>query len=258
MTRFTAITSVALCLFGFTVAVMGQDVAAQRQKSAAKAITYLKNNQADDGSFFKASGTGVTSLVATALLRNGVPASDPSVAKALAFIESNVRPSGGIHQEKSLYRNYETSLAILCFTEANQNGRYDKTVKQAESFIKNIQWDESEETRKEDFAYGGAGYGKHARPDLSNTAFMIEALRAAGNDENSEAIQRAVVFVSRCQNRESPHNTTPFAAKNPDGGFYYTPAAGGTSQAGETANGGLRSYASMTYAGLKSMIYAGR
>ena len=29
------------------------------------------------------------------------------------------------------------------------------------------------------------------------------------------------------------------------------------SQAGETANGGLRSYASMTYAGLKSMIYAG-
>ena len=34
-------------------------------------------------------------------------------------------------------------------------------------------------------------------------------------------------------------------------------AAGGTSQAWNTANGGLRSYASMTYAGLKSMIYAG-
>ena len=47
------------------------------------------------------------------------------------------------------------------------------------------------------------------------------------------------------------------AAKIEDGGFYYTPAAGGTSQAGETANGGLRSYASMTYAGVKSLIYAG-
>ena len=46
-------------------------------------------------------------------------------------------------------------------------------------------------------------------------------------------------------------------AKNPDGGFYYTPAAGGESEAGKTPNGGLRSYASMTYAGLKSMIYAG-
>ena len=32
---------------------------------------------------------------------------------------------------------------------------------------------------------------------------------------------------------------------------------GGTSQAGPTENGGLRSYASMTYSGLKSMIYAG-
>jgi squalene-hopene/tetraprenyl-beta-curcumene cyclase len=66
-----------------------------------------------------------------------------------------------------------------------------------------------------------------------------------------------LVFVSRCQNLESENNTTPFAAKNPDGGFYYTPAAGGDSEAGKLDNGGLRSYASMTYAGLKSMIYAG-
>ena len=36
-------------------------------------------------------------------------------------------------------------------------------------------------------------------------------------------MQRALVFVSRCQNLETEHNTTPFAAKNPDGGFYYTP-----------------------------------
>ena len=55
------------------------------------------------------------------------------------------------------------------------------------------------------------------------------------------------------------HRTTrpKFSTKNPDGGFYYTVAAGGSSQAGETPNGGLRSYGSMTYAGLKSMIYAG-
>ena len=58
-----------------------------------------------------------------------------------------------------------------------------------------------------------------------------------------------MVFVSRCQNLETEHNTTAFAAKNPDGGFYYTPAAGGSSMAGKTDNGGLRSYGSMTYAG---------
>jgi len=92
---------------------------------------------------------------------------------------------------------------------------------------------------------------------LSNTTFLLEALKATGNAADSEAIQRALVFVSRCQNLESEHNTTAFPAKNTDGGFYYTPDAGGTSQAGTTESGGLRSYASMTYAGLKSMIYAG-
>src|SRR5206468_2704653 len=91
-----------------------------------------------------------------------------------------------------------------------------------------------------------------------NTGVLVGALKAAGSGPESEAMQRALVFVSRCQNLESPYNTTPFAAKINDGGFYYTPAAGGSSQAGiDDATGGLRSYASMTYAGLKSMIYAG-
>ena len=58
-------------------------------------------------------------------------------------------------------------------------------------------------------------------------------------------------------NIESEHNTTAHAAKINDGGFYYTVAAGGNSQAGNTEDGGLRSYGSMTYAGLKSMLYAG-
>jgi squalene-hopene/tetraprenyl-beta-curcumene cyclase len=42
-----------------------------------------------------------------------------------------------------------------------------------------------------------------------------------------------------------------------DGGFYYTVAGGGGNPAGKTDDGGLRSYGSMTYAGFKSMIYAG-
>jgi squalene-hopene/tetraprenyl-beta-curcumene cyclase len=56
---------------------------------------------------------------------------------------------------------------------------------------------------------------------------------------------------------ESKYNTTPFAAKVKDGGFYYTIADNGASMAGKTEDDGLRSYGSMTYAGLKSMIYAG-
>jgi squalene-hopene/tetraprenyl-beta-curcumene cyclase len=140
---------------------------------------------------------------------------------------------------------------------ANRDGRYDKLVKNAEKFLKDLQWDGQEGHDESSFNYGGAGYGGHKRPDLSNTSFFLDALKAAGNGPDDEAVKKALVFVSRCQNLETEHNTTPFAAKNPDGGFYYTPAAGGNSQAGPTEEGGLRSYASMTYAGLKSMIFAG-
>ncbi len=179
------------------------------------------------------------------------------MAKSLKYLEGFVQPDGAISLKDSDYRNYETSLGLMCFAEANRDGRYDKLIKNAEKFLKDNQWGGTQELEKSNPAYGGAGYGKHKRPDLSNTHFLIDALKAAGAGPDDEAMKKALVFVSRCQNLESEHNTLPVAAKNPDGGFYYTAAAGGESQAGKTPDGGLRSYASMTYAGLKSMIYAG-
>ena len=230
---------------------------ADLDRIVSRGITFLESRQAEDGSYSSNVGSAITSLATTALIRHGRSVDDPVVKSGLEYILKNVQPDGGIYQRGSKYRNYETSIAVMCLVEANKDGRYKKVIKRADAFLKQIQWDEGEGKDESDNSYGGGGYGSHERPDLSNTAFLIEALIAAGNDENSEAIQRALIFVSRTQNLESEHNTTEFASKVGDGGFYYTPAAGGTSQAGETDNGGLRSYASMTYAGLKSMIYAG-
>ena len=228
------------------------------QKTVERGIEFLTNKgQAADGSYSAQTGIGVTAIAATALLRHGRSPDDPAVAKSLKFIESNAQPDGGIYGKESFVKNYETCLAIVLLTEANRNGKYDKLIKNADKYLKGEQWDEAQGHDKSSFYFGGAGYGKKARPDLSNTSFLIDALRAAGNGPDDPNVQAALVFVSRCQNLESEHNTTPFAAKNPDGGFYYTPAAGGESFADKTPEGGLRSYASMTYAGLKSMIYAG-
>ena len=229
----------------------------QYEPMVSKAMSYLATSRGEDGSYSAFSGPGVTALVTTALIQHGRSPADPLVAESLQYLERFVQPDGGVYQPDSNYRNYETCLAILCFEAANRNGRYDDLLKRADAFVKGLQWDESEGKDPSDAAYGGAGYGRSKRPDLSNTSFLIDALKAAGHDADSEAIQRALVFVSRCQNLETEHNQTPFAAKNPDGGFYYTPAAGGTSMAGTTPEGGLRSYGSMTYAGLKSMLYAG-
>ena len=224
----------------------------------SRAVEYLRSTgQAEDGSFSGESGPGVTSIVTLALLRNGRSAEDPMVQKALHYVVSFVRPDGGIYQTGTVYRNYETCLAILCLVEANEKGRYDGLIDRATAFVKQIQVGSDGAIERNATEFGGSGYGKHKRPDLSNTTYLIDALRASGASADDEAIQRALIFVSRSQNLESEHNTTEFATKINDGGFYYTPAAGGTSQAGQTSNGGLRSYASMTYAGLKSMIYAG-
>lgn len=222
-----------------------------------RGVTFLANAQDEDGSYSHSAGTGITSLITTSLMRSGRSPSDPLINRSLEFLQTHVQKDGGIYQAGSRYRNYETSLAVLCFVEANRNGKYDKLLDRAEAFLKDLQWDGEEGHDEASPNFGGAGYGKHGRPDLSNTNFLIDALKATGNGPKDPAMQRALAFVSRCQNLETEHNQTKFAAKNPDGGFYYTVAAGGSSQAGQTADGGLRSYGSMTYAGLKSMIFAG-
>ena len=224
----------------------------------AKASAYLaEQGQAADGSLSAQAGPAITALAVTALVKTGTPPDAAAVRRGIDYLLRFRQEDGGIHPSESAVANYETSIALVALAACNRDGRYDGEIKAAQAFVKGLQWDDGEGHGSSDPAYGGAGYGRKKRPDLSNTAFLVEALRELGAGADDPAIQRALVFVSRTQNLEGPHNTLPFPAKNPDGGFYYTPAAGGESQAGATPEGGLRSYGSMTYAGLKSMIFAG-
>ena len=253
---------ITLFFSSFSCVAVGQTstvTTPQEIKNAiTKASSFLRDyGQQPDGSFSPQSGPAITALVVKALVQNGTPARDPMVERGIEYILTFQQPDGGIYQQESAVANYETSIAMLALHACNASRQYQEVIYRAEQFLTAIQWDESEGNVPADPEYGGAGYGRHERPDLSNTAFLIDALQGIGTGSDNAAIQRALIFVSRSQNLEGVHNTLPFATKNPDGGFYYTPANGGESQAGKTATGGLRSYGSMTYAGLKSMIYAG-
>jgi squalene-hopene/tetraprenyl-beta-curcumene cyclase len=258
-----AVSFVAACLAVALAAapVFGQKAVGPDAKQLRKLKTagqnYLRTTQADDGTWTSPKAVGITGLIVAALLESGLPPSDAMVAKGLKALEKQIQNDGGIYYRKSQHRNYETCICLMAFAAANTDGKYTKNIKNAENFLRKLQWDEGEGLESSDAAYGGAGYGSHSRPDLSNTSFLIEALKKAGVKSDDPAIQKALIFVSRTQNLESEHNNTKHAAKVNDGGLYYTPAAGGSSQAGKTPDGGLRSYGSMTYAGLKSMIYAG-
>jgi squalene-hopene/tetraprenyl-beta-curcumene cyclase len=156
---------------------------------------------------------------------------------------------------------YESCLGLVCFMLANEqagDGRYDEIVKNAETFARGSQYNAASGFSQDDEYFGGVGYGtgSSSRPDLSNTQFFVEALREIGAEKDDQAIQDALVFVSRCQNLESEDNVSGQTKSN-DGGFIYTFVSGQENPAGQEASGGLRSYGSITYAGLKSLIYAG-
>ena len=125
----------------------------------------------------------------------------------------------------------------------------------AAEFLKKLQWDEGEGKNPKDDFYGGAGYDSKSRPDLSNTQFFLDALKAAGVSQSDPAVQRALIFVSRCQNLKGEFNDQPWAGKINDGSFIYSAAGGGESKTDEP--GIFRGYGCMTYAGVKSMIYCG-
>ena len=233
------------------------EAAASSDALIGKAIAFLRPRQDAKGGWSTEREPGITALVVAALLRSKrVTPAEPVVTKALAYLEQFIGPKGGLSEAP--HANYATSIALMAFKEANAGGRYDATIKAGQRFLTTMQWDEAEGKDKADAFYGGAGYGgNNSRPDLSNTAFFIEALRETGVPAADPALQKALVFVSRCQNLKSEFNDQAWADKVNDGGFIYTAANGGASMAGKAADGGLRSYAGMTYSGLKSMIYAG-
>jgi squalene-hopene/tetraprenyl-beta-curcumene cyclase len=222
-----------------------------------RGVAFLRSRQDAKGGWSTQREPGVTALVVTALLKSGqVAPGDTAISKALAYLEGFIGPKGGLSEAP--HANYSTSIALVAFQQANVNGRYDRTIEAGQKFLTTMQWDESEGKARENAFYGGAGYGgSNSRPDLSNTAFLIESLRDTGLPPDDPSLKKALIFVSRCQNLKSEFNDQAWAGKVNDGGFIYTAANGGETMAGKEADGGLRSYASMTYAGLKSMIYAG-
>ncbi len=188
---------------------------------------------------------------------------EKSLIKGLDFIRSKVQSDGGIYG-KGL-ASYNTSICMLALMQA-KHSEDDVIVKNARKFLVNQQSDFDNKGETDNVFDGGVGYGSRwAHSDLSNTHLAMEALFYAkksyqNTEENVPDLdwEAAISFVSKCQNLPSK-NKEKWVSDHPAdvGGFVYFP---GSSMAGEreTQNGSvaLRSYGSMSYAGLLSFIYA--
>src|SRR6516165_11943617 len=201
------------------------------EKTVDGAIQFLRKSQdPQDGSFSKQSSIGVTGVVLTGVLETGrIPTSDPLVANGLKYLESLVNPKDGHiagDNPKVQLKNYVTAVNVMALA-ASKYPKYRKIVADGAKFLKELQWDEGEQKTPADNFYGGFGYDSKNRPDLSNTQFALDALRAAGIPPSDEAYKKAMVFVSRCQNRKSEANDQPWADKINDGSFIYSAAGNG-------------------------------
>jgi len=252
---------------GSTTQPSAQDAAAQAQAMLDKSIDYLLKQQNPNGSFGNEHmPPAVTALVLRSLVQDkNHPYSSEPVKKGYAWLIAQQQPDGGIY--KDMLANYNTSIAISALGAVKDEPEIKPVLEKAVAYLKGTQWTADKPGPKGekpgDPNYtaweGGFSYNpQHGRPDLSNVHFSIQALHDAGLAPNDPAFIAAQKFITRSQNR-SESNDQPWSGN--DGGFVYSPSNGGDSEAedyvGPDGKKMWRSYGTMTYAGLKSMLYAG-
>lgn len=248
-----------------------QQAVAHARSVIDAALNYMKTQQQSDGSWQRSprEPVAITALVVRAF------ASDEKVGPRADFVRKGYerllaeqQPDGGIY--KDLLANYNTAIAVSALA-ASSDPAHKEAMRKAVAYLKSAQFSDAvagpkgEKIEVNHPYYGGWGYGGTrgpggGRPDLSNTNVVLEALNDAGLKPDDPAYERALKFVQRLQNNSE---TNPLPWTGDDGGFVYgvNEKGEGNSAAGEYdgADGRkrVRSYGSMTYGGLKSMIYAG-
>lgn len=234
-----------------------------------KAIAWLVGQQKENGGFGQVPGEppgeiGITGLVLKALADAPEPhrtAYRAQAQKAADFIAGAQQLDGSFSQGRSGLSTYRTSISIMALG-AFDRPRYREQIGRAVEWLKGDQFDADEGVAEASPHHGGYGYGEGGKPgaDMSNTQLALAALRDAGVPESDPVFQRALVFLSRCQNDSETNDGVGELRPLDDGGFIYDPGLDRNKSAMIENPDGTKSfisYASMTYGGLMSLGCAG-
>ena len=226
-----------------------------------RGVKWLIEQQNEDGHWSNKDFPALTALPLWALAKSG-PQNKEAMDKAVKYILACVRDDGSIWREPDVRQkggglaNYNTALCMVAL-HAVGDSSLTPIVQKARHYIAGTQHFGSDDYR------GGMGYDPSTgRPyaDLSNSYMSYEAMRLTQNveDQRKDGDPRADLdwkaaqeFLNKIQNKPSG------AHDDNAGGFAYHPSESKagvyTNESGELR---FRSYGSMTYAGLLSLIYA--
>lgn len=237
------------------------DLSTTKEAEAAinRGLDWLAAQQKEDGSWSESSFPALTALPLWAFSMSHHPRKAEITAKAAKFIMSNVQSDGGIYRKipgkGGGLSNYNTALCMVALHALN-DPQYTPVVLKARKFVA------AGQHFGNDLYEGGMGYDRETGrqyTDLSDSVIAYEAMRLTQGAEDLRDKSEAHVdldwtaaarFLERLQNK-------PATGAENAGGFAYRPDE---SKAGTTTNKEgvvvFRSYGSMTYAGLLSLIYA--
>jgi squalene-hopene/tetraprenyl-beta-curcumene cyclase len=270
----------APCCAPATSAAFAQEGGSDKDRARAamqKSFDWLVKQQNENGSFGKIPGmdpkageAGISALALRAMakapaeIRKGL---EPAMAKTADYLLKLQAKDGSITNPGAGLTTYRTSIALMAFN-AYDRKKFSDAIDKARDFLEKTQWwegnglDKNPAEAKKSPYYGGWGYdqsGTKPDADMSNVHFAIEALKEAGVAEDSDVWKRAVTFLQRCQNRSETNDLKPTGIQiGDDGGFMYDPALDHTKSEPKQVGGALHipSYASITYAGLMSLLHA--
>ena len=253
----------------------------EANQAIERGVEYLRSTQNEDGSWIPEPGPAITGLCLAALLdQPDIGPDDPAVVKAIDFILAHIQEDGSIRQgPDGILASYNTSICLSAMSRIGNDPRIAQAIAMGQDFLRSIQWktgmlDPNDESIDDEHPYvGGFGYGRHGRPDLSNTQIALQALHDTGCDCDDPAFQRALIFLNRVQATPDNDLYADMIQQDEDsaGGFIYAPSTNSDNintpqsmanpdqveQAREgNAVSGLRTYGGMTYSGFKSLLYA--
>ncbi len=270
--NLTVLFSSIFFLSSNTFAV-GKPVSQEKiKRSIEKGARFLYQNQNATGWWSDSGLPALTGLALVALEMADATKLDAKYVserrRAYGYLTSLAKPDGSIHDGRLI--NYNTACSLMALSMANET-RYRPLIEKARAYIAASQIDLGEKGKQDNANDGGVGYNdKYDHSDMNNTLMAIEAMRMSEaalrqKDQGKQPLRHDLDwkalehFLASCQNLPE-HSDNPNLSNQPEdrGGFIYHP---GESKAGEvvdeeTKRAALRSYGSISYAGMMSFAYA--